>query len=221
MTLIDVAVVDRDKICFAIPARLDSTRVPRKMLMEFDGKPLIRHVFDEVSSWGYDTYVVTDSKEIAEVIPGSNVLATGRASNGTHRLSQIDWQYDYIINVQGDMLDIDFNTVEPLLKHIIYGIDFDVATLYTKGAKSDDVKVIHTNGNAHWFTRSDIGYGDRHLGVYAYRDYVLDVYQDLSDAYPQEDLEQNRLAVLDFHAIETTYNGTEINTETDINSRAM
>ena len=209
------------KICFAIPARLNSRRVPGKMLIEFDGKPLVRSVFDEVSSWGFDTFVVTDSKDIADVIPGSNVICTGEALNGSDRLSQVYWDYDYIINVQGDMLGIEFETVKPLLGHIFSGMDFDVATLYTEGANPGDVKVIHTNGYAHWFTRSNIGYGDRHLGVYAYRNNVLSNYNDLTDAYPHEDLEQNRLTVLDFYALKTVYNGTEINTETDINSRSL
>lgn len=200
---------------------MNSTRVPGKMMIPFNGKPLVRNVFDEVSSWGYDTYVVTDSKEIAEVIPGGNVLCTGEALNGSHRLSMIDWEYDYIINVQGDMLGVSFDTVKPLIDAILCGDNFDVATLYTSGCKEDDVKVIHSNGTAHWFTRTNIGYGDRHLGVYAYHRSLLSVYGCIEDKYPQEDLEQNRLAGFRFNVYKTNFNGTEINTEADINSRTM
>lgn len=203
------------RICFAIPARLNSRRVPGKMLLEFDGKPLVRNVFDEVNSWGFDTFVVTDSKDIAEVIPGSNVICTGEALNGSHRLSMVDWDYDYIINVQGDMLGIEFDTVKPLIKGILNG-DYEVGTLYTTGAEDNDVKVIHTDGVVHWFTRSGIGYGDRHLGVYAYRKDILKTYGNLIDAYPVEDLEQNRLTSLKFRAYKSIFNGVEINTIEDL-----
>ena len=43
------------KIAIAIPARLDSSRIKEKMLLEFDGKPLIQNVFEKVSKFGYDT----------------------------------------------------------------------------------------------------------------------------------------------------------------------
>ena len=219
MTLKEEQVVENPRICIAIPARLDSKRLPGKMLMQFYGKPLIRNVFDEVSSWGFDTFVVTDSDEIADVIPQENVRRTGEALNGTHRIAQLDWNYDVIINVQGDMLDITYSTIEPLIDAVLYDDPFDVATVYTLGAKDSDVKVIHTNGNVHWFTRSrDISYGDRHLGVYAYKRYALDMYGDLVNNDRLEDLEQLRFCNLDFAAYETKYNGYEINTQADIDS---
>ena len=76
-------------IVFVIPARLESTRLKHKMLMKFDGEPLIRTVFDKVRMMGYDTFVVTDSPKIAEVIPERNVIMTTEAENGTARLSQL------------------------------------------------------------------------------------------------------------------------------------
>jgi 3-deoxy-manno-octulosonate cytidylyltransferase (CMP-KDO synthetase) len=213
------------RICFAIPARMDSTRVPGKMLIPFNGVPLVRSVFDSVKSWGYDTYVVTDSREIADVIPSNYVAATKKALNGSHRLSMVDWDYDYIINVQGDMLGISFDTVKPLISAILDSMlqrnSFDVATLYTKGASGSDVKLLRTGKDVHWFTRSNIGYGDRHLGVYAYTKETLAKYGQMIDSYPSEDLEQNRLTVLNFKAYETKFTGTEINTEADINSRSL
>ena len=100
------------KICFAIPARLNSTRIPKKMLLDINGKPLIRHVFDEVSSWGFDTKVLTDSKDIYDQLPVENVLMTDNHENGTARIASVNWDsYDYVVNIQGDMIDIDFNVI--------------------------------------------------------------------------------------------------------------
>tara|TARA_Y100000052_G_C2952981_1_gene88495 strand:- start:2076 stop:2732 length:657 start_codon:yes stop_codon:yes gene_type:complete len=210
-------------IAVVIPARLNSTRLKHKMLMMFDDEPLIRIVFDKVRMMGFDTFVATDSKRIAKHLPIKWCIKTGKANNGTHRLSKrvvldLVGHYDYIINIQGDMIDINHETMKPILK-ALNNNDYSCLTAYTKGAKSNDVKVIHQNGKAMWFTRSDIGYGDRHLGIYAYKPYVLKQYRTLKDKYPIENLEQNRLlGTQDINVIETKYNGYEINTEADINS---
>ena len=61
-------------IGIVIPARLKSTRLKEKMLIDLDGEPLIRYMFDKVRTMGYDTYVVTDSKKIAQYITRENII---------------------------------------------------------------------------------------------------------------------------------------------------
>tara|TARA_R100001198_G_scaffold96214_1_gene85018 strand:+ start:1402 stop:2049 length:648 start_codon:yes stop_codon:yes gene_type:complete len=204
------------KICYAIPARLESTRIPKKMLLDINGKPLIRHVFDSVKSWGYDTKVLTDSKDIYEQLPNEDAIMTGEHENGTARIASLNWDsYDYIVNIQGDMIDIDFNVIKNLSKVIKQKQCWTFCTL---GSKPDDVKVIHDLGNAKWFTRHPIGYGDRHLGIYAYTPKVLKQYNHAKDKYPNENLEQNRILGFEqIGIIKTKYNGIEINTQEDIN----
>jgi 3-deoxy-manno-octulosonate cytidylyltransferase (CMP-KDO synthetase) len=212
-------------IAVVIPARLNSTRVKHKMLMKFGDEPLIRIVFDKVRMMGFDTFVATDSKRIAKHIPVKWCIQTGKADNGTHRLSKravldLVSGYDYILNIQGDMIDINHETIKPIKQRILGPAEPPLClTAYTKGAKPDDVKVIHQNGKAMWFTRSDIGYGDRHLGIYGYHPYMLKAYRTMKDKYKKENLEQNRiLGLYDIEVIETKYNGIEINTKADINS---
>ena len=68
----------------------------------------------------------------------------------------------------------------------------------------------------------DRGYGDRHLGLYAYKRHILQSYDLFTDEYPQENLEQNRiLGHYDINVVKTEYNGIEINTKEDINSRTV
>jgi 3-deoxy-manno-octulosonate cytidylyltransferase (CMP-KDO synthetase) len=209
-------------IAVVIPARLNSTRIKHKMLKKFGDEPLIRIVFDKVRMMGFDTFVATDSKRIAKHIPSKWCIITGKASNGTHRLSKrvvLDLvnSYDYVLNIQGDMLDINTDTIKPIVK-ALNEKDVVCLTAYTKGAKSDDVKVIHQNGKAMWFTRSDIGYGDRHLGIYAYKPYLLKAYRVMKDKYKSENLEQNRiLGLYDVDVVETIYDGVEVNTYNDLN----
>ena len=211
-------------IAVVIPARLNSTRIKHKMLMKFDDEPLIRIVFDKVRMMGFDTFVATDSKRIAKHLPIKWCIKTSKANNGTHRLSKrvvldLVGHYDYIINIQGDMIDINHETMKPILK-ALNDNDYDCLTAYTKGYKPSDVKVLHANNMAMWFTRSDIGYGDRHLGIYAYKPYVLKKYRTLQCKYDTfENLEQLRLlSWFTMNVVETKYNGYEINTKADINS---
>ena len=97
-------------IGIVIPARLKSTRLKEKMLIDVDGEPLIRYMFDRVRTMGYDTYVVTDSPKIVEHITKGYVIMSHETENGTARIASVLdklKQYDIIINVQGDMVDID------------------------------------------------------------------------------------------------------------------
>ena len=214
-------------IAVVIPARLNSTRLKHKMLIKFDDEPLIRLVFDKVRMMGFDTFVATDSKRIAKLIPQKWCIMTGKADNGTHRLSKravIDLvnNYDYVMNIQGDMIDVSHETIKPIKKRLLSPFSPICLTAYTKGAKANDVKVIHQNNKALWFTRSDIGYGDRHLGIYAYSPYLLKAYRGMKDNYPKENLEQNRiLGLYDIEVIETKYEGYEINSQGDVNRRTL
>ena len=208
-------------IAIVIPARLESTRLKHKMLMMFDGIPLIRLVFDKCRTMGYDCFVVTDSKKIAQHISRESVIMSDEAENGTARIRSVLKKlegYDTIINIQGDMLDISYQTVKPFIDRAKH--DFSVYTGYTKGCEPSDVKVIHQAGKAMWFTRAPIGYGDRHIGIYMYRPQALCVYDLLEDEYPEENLEQNRfLGLMDIKVCEVIYDGREINTKEDLNGK--
>ena len=52
-----------------IPARIASTRLPRKILREIAGRPMLAHVYDAARACAQlqDVIVATDSEEIATV----------------------------------------------------------------------------------------------------------------------------------------------------------
>ena len=89
---------------------------------------------------------------------------TTHAENGTHRLGMRRGLIT--INIEGDMIDISERTMRPIFKAILEHKPL-VLTAYTRGSKPTDVKIIHNAERALWFTRQDLGYGDRHLGIYA------------------------------------------------------
>ena len=205
-----------------IPARLASKRFPDKMLHILDGKPLIQRVFDACRQTDFDTYVVTDSKRIASLVP--NHIMTGEASNGTERcaMAACNLNYDYYINVQGDMPDVTtemINTVAEYLKH------YSITTLYTdmteeEQNKPSSVKMVRAGDQALWFGRGMTGYGDWHLGIYGYRSNVLALYPSLivTKEEQAEKLEQLRWlkAGWDIGCARVDFNGVEINTQEDI-----
>src|ERR1700747_2091176 len=92
-----------------IPARLASTRLPRKMLREIGGKPLIGVVYEAVRSSPLlaDVIVATDSDEIMNVcrLHGWKAQMTAFThKSGTERVREVSCRQsaDVYINVQGD-----------------------------------------------------------------------------------------------------------------------
>jgi len=206
-----------------IPARLDSTRFPNKMLAELDGVPLIKRVYDKCIQTGLPTYVVTPDEEIKQVI-GDDTILVGEAENGTARcaLAAEFVNYSNFINVQGDMPDI---TPEIILQVESLLEDYDVATAYTQMSQEqrsdpNSVKIIHNGRTAKWFGRGITGYGDHNLGVYGYKNYTLNDYGNLKIHQEEniEKLEQLRWIQNDVKigVVEVEFNGIEINTEEDL-----
>jgi 3-deoxy-manno-octulosonate cytidylyltransferase (CMP-KDO synthetase) len=180
------------KTAIVIPARLDSTRFPNKMLCDVGGQTLIRRVYEQCLTTGFDVYVATDSQEIADQV--DNAVFAYDCENGTARIAEAYKQmphYDCIINVQGDMVVVP---IEDVLKLPDLLDMHDVATLkhpmllWQQQHDPNTVKVISSNGEAHWFCRAPLKYGDWHYGIYAYRTSALKRYRELT-VYPEESIE--------------------------------
>jgi len=210
------------KTAILIPARLKSTRLADKMLVELDGVPLIKRVFDICNATKFDTYIVTDSLEIAEISP--NFILTGEASNGTERcaLAARELNYDQYINVQGDMPDIRPDMIKDVADYLQY---YPITTLFTGMDKEEQnkpstVKMIRAGDKALWFGRGMQGYGEWHLGVYGYRADALNLYPNLEVTVEEETekLEQLRWlkAGWDIGCTRVDFKGVEINTQEDI-----
>ncbi|HEY1676593.1 MAG TPA: 3-deoxy-manno-octulosonate cytidylyltransferase [Candidatus Sulfotelmatobacter sp.] len=223
-----------------IPARLASTRLPRKMLREIHGKPLIGVVYEAVRSSTIleDVIVATDSEEILSVCRqhGWNAAMTSSSHrSGTERVHEISERRagDVYINVQGD---------EPLVRpehlaslvHVMENPAADVGTLMTPASELDvpnpnAVKVVvDKNGQALYFSRATIpfdrdGTGPRyfkHLGLYAYRKAALDQFVRVpeSSLEKSERLEQLRFLEngISIYAGETPYDSIGVDTEEDL-----
>lgn len=203
------------KVLGIIPARLESTRLPCKLLLNETGKPLIVHTIEQaLKCEALDKVIVaTDSLEIAavckEICP---VFLTQLAhDNGTSRCAEVAdlmTEFDHVVNIQADEPEIDPDHIDVLATEILGG-KHAVATLATPDKVFyydpliDVVKVVTSrHQNAMYFSRGQIPYRIddwgaevlRHIGIYAYRAETLAAYRQMpaSPLESQEKLEQLR-----------------------------
>ncbi|OGT43083.1 MAG: 3-deoxy-manno-octulosonate cytidylyltransferase [Gammaproteobacteria bacterium RIFCSPHIGHO2_12_FULL_40_19] len=155
-----------------IPARLDSTRLPGKVLLDIAGKPMIQHVYERAKESGASHVVIaTDNDKIAQVAEdlGAHVCMTASThQSGTERLSEavanLGFEEDEIIvGLQADTPFMPPKLILQLAENLNEQSHVKVATLATKLKKADDlfnpnvVKVILNHRNyAMFFSRAPI-----------------------------------------------------------------
>ncbi|MGD0888664.1 MAG: 3-deoxy-manno-octulosonate cytidylyltransferase, partial [Acidobacteriaceae bacterium] len=184
-----------------IPARLASTRLPRKVLREVAGRPLLAWVVEAARACPQldRVLVATDSEEVAEFcrrIGCAVELTAANLASGTDRVHAVAQliDADVYVNIQGD---------EPLLRpeHIAVLLrpfaraEVDVSTLKVRCteeniANPNAVKVVTAaDGRALYFSRAAIPHHRdaadpvpqywKHIGLYAYRKRALNLFPTL------------------------------------------
>lgn len=228
------------KAIVVIPARLASTRLPRKMLRDVLGKPLIGVVYEAVrlSPLPAEVIIATDSDEIMSVCRerGWNArLTSSQHRSGTERVHEISNSEcaDVYINVQGDEPLVRAEQIASLLQ-VMENPAAQVGTLMTPAAEMDirnpnAVKVVtDLNGRALYFSRATIPFDRdntsrqyfKHLGLYGYRKPALDKFVSLSESFLEksERLEQLRFLEngIPIYVGETPYDSVGVDTEEDL-----
>ncbi|GGF69900.1 3-deoxy-manno-octulosonate cytidylyltransferase [Wenyingzhuangia marina] len=186
------------KVIAMIPARLQATRFPKKLLRDLCGKTVITRTYEATVGTGlFDVvYVVTDSEEIKSEIEsnGGNVIMSLKEHEcGSDRISEAAEMVpgDIIINVQGDE---PFTRIEPLQDLIeVFKNDtkeeISVASLvhtmedWHEIVNPNNVKVVLDNNNCvMYFSRAPIPHPRdkevdvkyyKHIGIYAFRRQAL------------------------------------------------
>ncbi|SPF47016.1 3-deoxy-manno-octulosonate cytidylyltransferase [Candidatus Sulfotelmatobacter kueseliae] len=228
------------KAIAVIPARLASTRLPRKMLREIAGKPLVGLVYEAVdrSPLLADVIVATDSDEILRVCREHGWkahLTSATLRSGTERVHEVAGVVaaDVYINVQGDEPMTRPEHIATLLK-VMENPAAQVGTVMTPAEELDianpnAVKVVtDLNGRALYFSRATIPFDRdgvrpryfKHLGLYAYRKAALDRFVTLpeSSLETSERLEQLRFLEngIPIYVGETPYDSVGVDTEEDL-----
>ncbi|HEX4284028.1 MAG TPA: 3-deoxy-manno-octulosonate cytidylyltransferase [Terracidiphilus sp.] len=204
------------RIAGVIPARLGSTRLPRKVLREIAGRPMVEWVWRAAHQSGLmdPVLVATDSEEVASVCRARGVpvaMTSPDCASGSDRVREIAQQIeaDIYVNIQGDEPTLTSDFFGPMLS-LFERPEVEVATLAVRCpqgefANPNAVKVVtDKDGRALYFSRATIpfdrdgsgftGYR-KHLGIYAYRKSALERFAVLpsSPLEKVEKLEQLRL----------------------------
>ncbi len=204
-------------ICI-IPARLESSRFPGKLLALAHGKTVLQRTLEQALKCRSFSavYVATDHEKIAQHIEklGGKVLWTSSyPKNGTERIIEALQkkpslqQADIVVNVQGDHPCTSPEAIEALIK--ILQKDRS-SVMATAAIALTDEKMFHSpqvvkcvfdeQKSALYFSRSPIPYSRtgspkgayHHIGLYAYRTSFLlsSVGANLTPLQTEEDLEQ-------------------------------
>ena len=180
-----------------IPARLNSSRLEKKLIKDLDGIPIIVRTYKNIVSTNLfkEVIVVTDADEIVEILKKHNIkfLKSLKSHNtGTDRIAEFADKFnsDIIVNVQGDE---PFISKDDLIK-IINEFKCDsnnlvnVVSLMIKLSNIDEINnpnnvkvVVDNNNDSILFSRSIIPFDRddlkpnyyKHIGVYAFRTLYL------------------------------------------------
>ncbi len=190
-----VADAGRVKTVIVIPARLEATRLPRKLLRDLGGKCVLRWTWERAQAVpeASAVLVAADSEEVAEAVRGwgGEVRLTDPAlSSGTLRIASLldAIEADFVLNVQGDEPFIEPELLSALIQRAGQG-DCDLITAVNPIRDPDDlfnpniVKALRGgDGRALYFTRAACPHVRgveraqwlgatpfyRHIGVYGY-----------------------------------------------------
>ena len=204
-----------------IPARLGSTRLPRKPLADIGGKPMVIRVAERAQqSLAQSVVVATDSTEIQAACDEHRIeclLTSADHPTGTDRIAEVAQLLKLppdalVVNVQGDepLIPPEFinQVAQTLADHSACAISTIAVPIEDDAEITNPnvVKVVlNRSGEAMYFSRAAIPFvrdSDtarkithlRHLGIYAYRADFLQAYTRLDPAPPEqaEALEQLR-----------------------------
>ena len=230
------------KAVAVIPARYGSTRLPGKPLLDICGKPLIQRVWEVVVSvHGLDEVIVaTDDERIAQVVHdfgGRAVMTSPDCQSGSDRVREVAQTVDadVYVNVQGDEPLLVPSAIEKLLDVFVQDTRVQVATLCSPISREEaqspnQVKVVRDHdGNALYFSRAILPFVREanetvdylgHIGIYAYKQGVLDSFTSLSASSLEqaEKLEQLRFlqAGIPIRVIEVPRMGVGVDTQEDL-----
>jgi len=202
-----------------VPARMASSRLPDKPLADICGMPMIVQVWNRARQANVGKVLVAAAEdEIAAAVRkagGDAILTDVNLPSGSDRVAQAlamrdgERQYEYIINVQGDLPTIDPKAIRAALTAFMTH-DADITTLVCQIDDDEEItnpnivkaRVSFTDGASTGMATDFVRNIDadmtapfwHHIGIYAYRRAALEKFVKLpvSKRERQRSLEQMR-----------------------------
>ena len=228
-------------IC-VIPARLESTRLSRKLLREIAGKPIIQYVYENARKAKKPSRVIIACdhpvlEKAVRAFGGEVMMTSAKHQSGTERLTEVaeKTKADLFLNLQADEPLMHPSVVDDLITAMELNTDYVMATACMRMDDEENfhnpnvVKVVKNHKDeALYFSRSPIPYDRdkvdhsffKHLGIYVYtRDFLLTI-QSLKPSALEKREKLEQLRVLDngfsIKVLETAYDSIGVDVEEDL-----
>ena len=225
-----------------VPARLNSKRLPRKILADLNGKPLIAHVMGRaLEAKSLDKVILAvDSEETIKALEQYDfdmVLTSSDHVSGTDRIAEVIEEIpdaEIIINIQGDEPLIEADVIDSLVDSF-NDSTVNISTIVsTKLTVSDLLNpnvvkaIVNEYQDAIEFKRNifdlEIGGVYRHVGIYGFRRESLISFTKLDPSVREIESRLEQLRALDngmsIRATVTNYDSHSVDTQADLDKVA-
>lgn len=230
-----------DNVCFCIPARYNSTRLNKKLLLPLGKYSCIQHTIQKLYKSSYfndNIYVFTDSPEIKSHLHDSQckiILTQGEYKNGTERiaknLNMIDKTYDIVVNIQADEPFISSKNIDYCInKHLSHAEkDTFYSTLHETNNENEYLKstaslkvIVDKYNNVIYYSRNLIPFNKSGMinpnikyktftGIYVYDINKIIDYGNLNNTFLQDEEDCEQLKVLEHGFKIKSYDTVEFN----------
>lgn len=225
-----------------VPARLDSTRLPNKILAKLHGKPMVTHVMDRaLKAKNLERVILAvDSEETLEALKEYDyemVMTSSKHISGTDRVAEVVEEIpeaEVIINMQGDEPLIDPYVIDSLVDSFEDDA-VDISTIVSLKLTVSDLlnpnvvkAIVDEHQNAIEFKRNifdlEIGGVYRHIGLYGFRRESLFHFTSLGPSERELDSKLEQLRALDngmsIRATVSNYESFSVDTQGDLDNVA-
>ncbi len=227
-----------------IPARLKSTRLPKKLLIKIEGKTIIQRTYINALNAIGDKekiFIATDSTIIAEhchAFGAKTILTSKKCLTGTDRIAEVSEKItaSQYINLQGDEPLFPSDQLQIFINKVIKD-NSQVYTAITSIKNENDFrnysipKMVFSNSKKLLYSsrapipgnKRDIFLNSfKHICVYAFNKTHLAAFKNQKEKTKFEfieDLEINRFLELDIpvKCVDLDYGGKAVDTENDLN----
>ncbi len=228
-----------------IPARWASTRLPGKVLVDINGKPMLQHVWERAQRARKlsEVIVACDEPHVlerAKAFKANAVLTAKSHASGSDRVAEAaaKTSAEIIVNIQSDEPFIQPRLIDQLVEALEKDAVAVMATPIKRIASEEEFRnpnvvkaVIDRSGNALYFSRaaipfkrdgkpSDFSRYFRHLGLYAYRRDFLFSYCTWPKSFLEQEESLEQLRVLEagyrIKCVETDIETIGVDTPEDV-----